>query len=142
MTTRIPKTILVLLAVISTAFADPVTLTNGDAARLMVALRTIQPGLPPAKTRAAAQNINALRPYVEILEAVQTNAGHQGALLRQDAGNLAKVVELDKAVQKEVATKITVNLVPFEVTDDEIDKAKIAPDPLAELLRFLEPKKK
>lgn len=139
------KTITIIalaFAICASAFAADVALTNADAARLFVALRSAQPGLSAANTRNAALNINTLRPFIEAYDAGQQVLQRKAAAIVKDVDRDAKLTALTDETMALARQPIKAALVPIAVSDEEIKEAKIAPDSLAEFMRFLavEPK--
>ncbi len=130
-------TLLLLCAFAAIANATPVTLSNAEASRLFVALRTTQAGLSAANTRNAALNINVLRPYIEALEAGQQVIQSKAVKLAKDPDVEAKTAALREEAAALAKQQVKVDLVPFAITDDELRDAKVPPDTLAEFLRFL-----
>jgi hypothetical protein len=135
-------TILLVLAVCSTAFADPVKLTNAEASRLFQALRSTRAGLNPVNTTRAAVNINILRPYAENFEQQLEAINAKGRTLQTNDPALAqKSTALTEEARKLSKDAFTVELRPLAITEDDaqIRDAAIPPDALAEFIRFLAP---
>lgn len=131
---------LLFLLTVGIAFAEPVTLTNAEAARLFSALRSTQSGTTPINTRNGALDINTLRPVVEAYEAGQQVIAAKAAKLSpKDADHEAKVAALNVEALALTKATNTVNLTLFALSDDEIRDAKVPMDSLSELLRWLTP---
>lgn len=131
---------IVLLAVVSTAFAEPVTLSNAEATRLFAALRTTQAGTTALNTRNGALNINVLRPVVEAYELGQGVIARKGsAIAPNDPERIHKLDALTEEAQHLAKASNTVNLTLFALSDDEVRDAKVPMDSLSEFLHFLTP---
>lgn len=135
-------TILLFISAALFAKAEPVTLTNAEASRLFIALRTTQSGLSPANTRNVALNINRLRPFVEAFEAGQRVVQERASKLTKDPDIETKSIALRDEAQALSKASLTVDVALFILSDDEVRDAKVAADSLAEFLRFLSPAKK
>lgn len=137
---RKPSCLIVVLLLATSAFAESVTLNNGEASRLFVALRALGPGISGTNIRNAAVDINALRPYVEAYDLGQTAIGQRAQKVpAADASRDDKLAALNLEAQKLMHAPITVSLTLFQLSDDELRDAKITADTLAELVRWLTP---
>lgn len=131
--------LLILPAVVR---AEKVTMTNAEASRLLVALRTTTAGTTAANTRNGALAVNALRPFVEAYEAGQRSiAVRAGKIAETDPAKPEKIAALQLEADKLNAQTVTVDVPLFSLSDDEIRDAKVPMDALAEMLRHLSPKK-
>jgi len=136
-----------LFALAFSARAETVKLTRSDAAELYIAIASTEAGLSPANTVAAADNLNALRPYVEALDkgrAAAQRAARKLGLAKPVPADLEDQIQrlsddLEAKVMKE---EISVDLAPIALSDDEIKEAKIKPTVLAQFRRWLKAAKK
>jgi hypothetical protein len=131
---------LILASLTAAAFADPVKITRNQASELYQALATLDAGVTPANIGLAAENLVALRPAVEALDKAKTAAQRDARGLTVEA-NAAAIRKLEDSLDAFGSGEVTVDLKPFRLTDDEIEKAKIRPIVLAVLRQHLTPKK-
>lgn len=125
-------------AALNPASSNSVQFSNADASRLFIALRTTQAGLSALNTRNAALNINALRPVVEAYEAGQQVLRVKLTKLPKDQNTEAKAAAIaQELLDLSKVPAPSVALVPLNLSDEEIKDAKIPPDALAEIIRFL-----
>lgn len=117
--------------------ADPVTLTNSEAYRLFIACRATQAGLTAVNAVRLAQDINLLRPLAEAVDAKQAELQTRLALAAKAPDKDAQAVAIQKEAQALGSDKVTLDLRMVTFSDQEVVDAKIAPDSLAEFLRFL-----
>jgi hypothetical protein len=142
------KKILILISAVAlcvAARADSVAVTNAEAMRLFVAMRSTQAGLSAVHATRLAQNINVLRGYVEAFEAKQSQLAVEASKLPNNAEGATAAAKINAEARALAVDKFSVELRTVALTDDEIAAAKVPPDALAEFLRFLapaEPKKK
>ncbi len=82
----------------------------------------------------------ALRPAVEALDKAKTAAQRDARGLTLDA-NAAQIRKLEDSLEAFGSGEVTVDLKPFKLSDDEVEKAKVRPIVLAVLKQHLTPKK-
>jgi hypothetical protein len=134
-------TALAVLGLLSSVLCHgaPVTLTRAQASDLFVALASAEPGLAPANTIAAADNINTLRPPVEALD--KAKQSYQRALRAlakaQPADIEAQVDKLNAELEAAADKELKLDLAPLSLTDDELTAAKVKPAILAVIRRWL-----
>lgn len=131
---------LILIALTASALAAPVKITRDQASELYKALATLDVGITPASAGLAAENLNALRPTVEALDKAKTAAQRDARGMTVEA-NAAAIRKLEDSLEAFGSGEVTVDLKPFKLSDDEIEKAKVRPILLAVLLQYLTPKK-
>lgn len=138
-----PRAILLFLAVLpALAFAEPIKISRAEAYKLRVALEAIAPGLTPANTIVAADDLNALQSVADGVERASLKMQRENMTTVEGpdrAARLVKIVEDFDAKSDEV---VEIDLSPIEISRDEIKEAKIAPKVLAPILRWLRPPKK
>lgn len=128
----------ILLA--SSAFAaDPikVSIPREEAFRLREALEAIAPGLTPANTIVAADNINALQPIADGVAKAGLRMQREQTRLQASPDRAVLVVNLADDFDAKTAEPVDVDLTPLEISNDEIKEAKIAPKTLAAIRRWL-----
>ncbi len=131
---------LILAVLTASAFAESVKLTRNQASELYQALATLDAGVSPANIGLAAENLMALRPAVEALDKAKTAAQRDARGLTLDA-NAAQIRKLEDSLEAFGSGEVTVDLKPFKLSDDEVEKAKVRPIVLAVLKQHLTPKK-
>lgn len=124
------------------ASAEPIKLTRAQASELYLALTRLEPGLSPTNAISAADNLNELRPSVESLDKGKLAAQRALRRLADAPDRETKAEALADSLDAKAAEEITLNLAPFDLTQDEITAAKVAPRDLATLRRHLRPAKK
>lgn len=110
------------------------TMSRIEANELFNSLVTIEAGLTPANTIAAADAINTLRPIVEALEK------GRAALRKQFNGQKVDdpaVIAAVEAFELKAAEQIQVTLPKLTLSPEEISAAKVKPAVLSVLRRYL-----
>jgi Flp pilus assembly protein CpaB len=138
------KLLLIVLAVAlrAAAFAEPVTLSREQATKLHSALDAIAPGITPANTIIAADNLNALQPIADGIRKGAVRMAREQARLSDGAERTAKAMQLAEAFDAKAEEPVTLDLTPLEISNDEIKEAKISPAVLSVIRRHLKPAKK
>lgn len=120
--------------------AEPVTLSNAEAARLFGAMRSTAAGVSALNTRNGAMAINILRPVVESYEAGQrVIIAKELKIADNDPARGEKRLKIAEEADALAKATNKVDLILFSLTDDEIKDAKIPMDSLAEMIRWLSP---
>lgn len=131
--------LLILAVATASAFAVPVTMTRQEASTLHAALSSVQAGLSPVATMAAADDINALVNIAQTLQKGQIAAQRLQLLVPAGPDQLAKQLEIGKSIEDAADKPVTIELTLIDVTPEEIKDAKIAPIALSVIRRFLAP---
>ena len=142
MNTKNALSLLFAFVVLCTASvrAEQVTLRRQDALDLYRALDSMQAGLNPANTTNAADDISALRDTAEALNKGNIKASRLAQLIpANDPSAAKKAFELVQPQEDIGLTTVTLELVLFEVSADEIKSASIAPHTLSLIRSFLRP---
>lgn len=138
------KTLFCILAagaLLATALkAEPIKLTRQQASDLFVALNRVEPGFSAENVVVAADNMNALRPFVEALDRGKVRAQREMDSLPPSEDRAVKGWEIRERIEAKGDEEITVELTRLEPTLEEVKAAKIAPRDIAPLRQFLRKK--
>lgn len=134
--------ILLFVGCVSFAAAEPLKLKNIEANELLGALSQIGPGLTAQNTTRAARDINTLRVVVDAW-----SKGEQAARQRLKVSTSTKIDSPEGQAYLEEQKKnnldeSSVELQRLVLTDEEITNAKISPQILSVILRYLDAKAK
>lgn len=140
-TTRVISLLTLACALLSSLAAAPQKLTRTQASELFLALTSAEAGLAPANTIAAADNLLALRPHVEALD--KGKAAYQRAarviVKAAPADAEAQVIALQDQLEAKANEQVAIELVPLNLSDEELTAAKIKPAALAIIRQWLKP---
>jgi hypothetical protein len=121
--------------------AEPIEVSRQQAADLMVALTRIDAGLSSDNVVVAADNINALRPFVESLDRGKIRAQRDMEALPASEERAAKAWAIREKIEAKCDEKVIIELTRMEISADEIKTAKVKPADLAPIRQILKPKK-
>lgn len=135
---------LFLLAVLTLApllRGEPIEVTRQQASDLLVSLMRIEAGLSPENVVIGADNINALRPFVEALDKGKVRAQRDIDALPKGDDQLPKAWAIRERIEAKGDEVVKVDLTRMDVSPDEIKAAHVKMADLAPLRQFLKPKK-
>lgn len=121
--------------------AEPIEMTRQQASDLLVALTRIESGINADNVVTAADDMNALRPFVDALDRGKVRAQREMDTLPPSDDRAAKQWAIRDKIESKGDEKITVGLTRFEISTDEIKSAKIPPRDLAPIRLLLRTKK-
>lgn len=122
----------------SVAHATPTTITTEDASALFGALSAIQPGLSPSNVGLAAENIWLLKGVAEAYQSAAVRYNREQERAKSSKDPVTDLEKLDADMEKYGRSdKVTLDLQPITLSDEEIKEAKITPALLAPIKHYL-----
>lgn len=140
---KIRGVVLLLASVLpAVLFSEPVKIPREQAYKLRSALAAIAPGLTPANTIVAADDLNALAAVADGVAKASLRMEREQLRVPDSPDRAIKLAQLAEDFDAKTEEIVEIELSPIEITSDEIKDAKIAPANLAPIRRWLKPPKK